>query len=116
LNYEMAIRLGNKVSHFWRDNNDPSLPWHYVSDVPIATNPRELNPTVDSVSLFQDDFPSHLYPHGNLEVLIHSVQPIPQGVADSLATYYFDFKAQQWFGHFTQSPTKVPLPGSQESQ
>ena len=101
LNYEMVIRRGNKVSHFWRDNNNPSLPWHYGSDLPIGTNPGEVNPTVDSVSLFQDHFPSRLYPHGNFEVLIHSFEPIPQGVADSLASYYLDFKAQQWFGPFT---------------
>ena len=101
LNYEMVIRRGNKVSHFWRDNNNPSLPWHYGSDLPIGTNPGEVNPTVDSVSLFQDHFPSRLYPHGNFEVLIHSFEPIPRGVADSLASYYLDFKAQQWFGPFT---------------
>ena len=101
LNYEMVIRHGSKVSHFWRDNNNPSLPWHYGSDLPIGTNPGEVNPTVDSVSLFQDHFPSRLYPHGNFEVLIHFFEPIPQGAADSLANYYFDFKAQQWFGPFT---------------
>jgi hypothetical protein len=109
LNYEMVIRHGNKVSHFWRDNNDPSLPWLYGSDVPIGS--RELNSTVDSVSLFQDDFPSRLYPHGNFEVLIHSFEPIPQGVADSLATYYFDFKAQQWFGPFTVIADRNPVTG-----
>ena len=111
LNYEMVIRRGNKVSHFFRDNNDPSLPWHYGSDVPIGTNPRELNPTVDSVSFFQDDFSSRLYPHGNFEVLIHSFEPIPQGVADSLATYYFDFKAKQWFGPFTVIADGNPVTG-----
>jgi hypothetical protein len=101
-NYEMVIQQGSKVLHYWRDNNDPSHPWHYGSNVPTGSNRPELSPVVDSVSFFQDDLPSHLYPHGNFEVLIHSLAlPILQGSTDSLATYYFDFKANQWFGPFT---------------
>jgi len=47
--------------------------------------------------------PSRLYPMGNLEVLVHfteTTKTIPPSTTDYLATCYFDFKENQWFGPF----------------
>jgi hypothetical protein len=37
-NYEMVIQQGEKVVHYWRDNNDPNHAWHYGSEVPTGNN------------------------------------------------------------------------------
>jgi predicted acylesterase/phospholipase RssA len=98
--YEMVIQQGDRVVHYGRNNSDPNHTWHYGSDVPtgsIVVPP----PLPDSVSLFQDNFPSRLYPHGNFEVLVHfTQQTLTRGLPDYLATYYFDFKENKWFGPF----------------
>jgi predicted acylesterase/phospholipase RssA len=103
-NYEMVIQQGAKISHYWRDNGDPNHPWHYGSDVPTGTNfGGSFRSIPDSVSLFQDDFPSRLYPMGNFEVLVHfteTINTLPPSTTDHLATFYFDFKENQWFGPF----------------
>ena len=103
-NYEMVVQDGQKFVHYWRDNNDPKHPWHYGSEVQAGSNlGPNFGPMLDSVSLFQDDFPSRLYPHGNFEVLAHFTQrtdTIPPVTTDHLANYYFDFKESQWHGPF----------------
>jgi predicted acylesterase/phospholipase RssA len=73
-NYEMVIQQGENVVHYWRDNQDPHHAWHFGSQIPTGSNIVSTlrRPVPDSVSLFQDDFPSRLYPHGNFEVLVHS--------------------------------------------
>ena len=103
-NYEMVVQEGQKFVHYWRDNSDPNHPWHYGSEVQAGSNlGPNFGPIMNSVSFFQDDFPSRLYPHGNFEVLAHLTQrtdTFPPVTTDHLATYYFDFKANQWLGPF----------------
>jgi hypothetical protein len=49
-NFEVVVpRAGNGLSHFWRDNDDPSLQWHRGEDF-------ALNYKVDAVSLIQTNF------------------------------------------------------------
>jgi hypothetical protein len=113
-NYEVIVPQGNRLSHYWRDNNDPKRSWHKgLPDIPLLVN---LNFTwvPDSISFFQSKvFRSGPNGNGNFEVLVHLT---PSGIVkggtgtptDVLLTYYSDWSTGKWVG-----PTIVEVNGSQ---
>jgi hypothetical protein len=56
-NFEVVVREGNRLRHYWRDNDSPSHPWH--------TNPLFSDQIINKPSLIQSSFGNH----GNFEIL-----------------------------------------------
>jgi hypothetical protein len=65
-NFEMVVPLtAGGLAHFWRDNDDPVLPWN--GPIPFGSSD-----TYAAVSLFQSNFTSSGNGPGNLEVVARS--------------------------------------------
>ena len=65
-NFEMVVPLtAGGLAHFWRDNDDPALPWN--GPIPFGSSD-----SYDAVTLFQSNFTSSGNGAGNLEVVARS--------------------------------------------
>lgn len=109
-NFEMVVPEGNRLVHYWRDNDATGYPWHKGSDLiaaPMATS--TLKWTVQGVNLFQSNV-------GDLEVIAwvhyapHFVAGNTAPASDDLLHYRLDRSTLQWTG-----PDAVPLDTQQLS-
>ncbi len=65
-NFEMVVPLATGgLAHFWRVNDDPSLPWN--GPIPFGSSDA-----YDAVALIQSNFSRPGNDHGNLEVVARS--------------------------------------------
>ncbi len=110
-NFEMVVPEGNRLVHYWRDNDAVGYPWHKGSDIIAAPNAATaLKWTVQGVSLFQSDV-------GDLEVIAwmhYAPHFVPPGniapASDELRHYRLDHSTLQWTG-----PDTIPLDTQQLS-
>ena len=97
-NFEMLVPTGNKLVHFFRNNDAPGVPWAISGaqpNVPVVGGgviPR--SPT--AVTLIQSNFKGDGI-HGNLEAVVRMSPTLdPTGAGDSLAFYFFDSASLRW--------------------
>jgi len=91
-NFEVLVPQGDRLHHYWRDNDQPDRPWRYASalrgfgsgEVPA------LQPIPIAVSMFQSNFGRP----GNLEVIVR----FRRGSSDFLGFYFFDASGRSWHG------------------
>lgn len=108
-NYELVVPHGQKLVHYYRNNDDPSFAWHRTGELPIpqltlempGTPPRiEGGPVVATptgAALVQ----SNLGTPGTVEAIIRMSPTIDvEGTGDYLTAYSFDSAAKQWRGPF----------------
>lgn len=131
-NFNVVAVVAGRPTHFWCDNRtlapqwpntcvqspydaNPNPVWHQGEDIPF---PASLTmtpgyPVATDISFFQSHIASTLFPHGNLEVLVHfrdkahihqrftpPGSPGPLGDWDYLATYSLDPKTGSWAGPY----------------
>ena len=64
-NFEMLVPVGERLVHYWRDNDTPGYPWHQGSDViPAPTVTSHTKNAVNGVALLESTF------GGNLEAVV----------------------------------------------
>src|SRR5262249_17343861 len=96
-NFEMVVPLGNRLAHYFRDNDAPGLPWHgpfvFFDGTPRpASGPSQVIPISPmAVALLQSNFVTP----GNLE-LIARLSPT---LGDSKLAFFFRDTAG-WHGPF----------------
>jgi len=64
-NFELVVPLLGKIAHYWRDNDDPALPWHGPGTVGLET-PQSYS----TAALIQSNFHYRGGDHGDLEVVM----------------------------------------------
>jgi hypothetical protein len=124
-NFEMLVPEGERLVHYWRDNDAPGFPWHQGSDVvaaPSLTAPIKY--AVKGATLLQGNF------GGNLEAVVWlhpeswTVQPLNgPSPGDSLVHYYLERNpaitggllqpapALRWLGPESITPNSQPITG-----
>jgi hypothetical protein len=60
-NFEVVVPEGNSLNHYWRDNSNSALPWHFSTTVTSSAS--------DSGSIIQSDYGIPNAP-GNFEVVV----------------------------------------------
>jgi hypothetical protein len=106
-NFELLVPMGDRIAHFYRDNDAPGLPWHRNPDLPRLTGgvPAFVLADPVGVGFFQSNFiPSPGVP-APFEVVAR-MRPRLGGGADYLVTYTFDSVARRWVG-----PAELPVNG-----
>ncbi|MDQ3666534.1 MAG: hypothetical protein M3410_08130 [Acidobacteriota bacterium] len=118
-NFELLVPQENRLAHYWRDNDDPSFPWHKGPVVYDAA------PSFVGTSLGSDDLArvgGGRVPLGVSLVQAHRNFGAPgpfvavvrfrgmMGEADSLALFYCD-SSHQWHGPYAISADSERIAG-----
>jgi len=103
-NFELVVPQGDRLRHYWRDNDRPERPWRRGAALTgFGANIPGLRSVPVGVSMFQ----SNLGGAGNLEILARF-----QGQSgDFLASYYLDSVAKGWQGPFPVMADGAPIAG-----
>ena len=109
-NFELLVPAGNVIQQYYRDNDNPTLPWHHVRDFGYRPSPGQLGPTVTDVTFIQSNFAGDGV-HGNFEVIAR-VQPPIAAQGASLDFWFLDSKTSNWNGPFPILPDGVAIAGS----
>jgi hypothetical protein len=94
-NFELLVPRGNRVMHYFRDNDAPGFPWRRGGELPTPRaggGALPLNPT--SVSMIQSNFNDP----GNLEAIVRFSPVFDTGEGGTLAFYFRDSQTLKWFG------------------
>ncbi len=97
-NFEMLVPHGNMIRHYYRDNDDPALSWHFLREFGYSAHPNQLAPTPRSVTFIQGNFLGDGV-HGNFEAIVRVAPPVAIE-PDSLDFWYFDSGRLDWSGPF----------------
>src|SRR5581483_142520 len=106
-NFEMVVPQGERLVHYWRDNDAAGFPWHAGSEIKGASNKSGTTAeTVKGATLLQSTF------GGNLEVLawLHTTRSEVMGTdgskvpLDYLVHYVFDRGINRWKGPDVLTP------------
>jgi hypothetical protein len=114
-NFELLVPQGDHVAHFFRNNDDPTLPWHRIPDLPTATNrpggpfPVTFTDLPLGVSLIQSNFKGDGI-RGNFEAIVR-LHPMPEGDPDYLAFYFLESNVRKWKGPFPIIADGQPIEG-----
>jgi hypothetical protein len=119
-NFELLVPQGHELVHFWRDNDDPLLPWHrgavlYRGGARFPQGRSEVvheiivDPEPVGVALLQ----SSLDRPGNLEAIVRMRTPSRDRtqIGDSLVSFAFDSHAMKWNGPFPIFVDGRPITG-----
>jgi Astacin (Peptidase family M12A) len=112
-NFELLVPMGNKLVHFFRDNDAPGLPWVISGSQPnVPTGGGGVIPnSPTAVAIIQSNFKGD-GTHGNLEAVVRMTPTIdPSGAGDSLVFYFFDSGTLRWSGPFPVVVNGVPVTG-----
>jgi len=86
-NFEVVVPLASGgLAHFWRDNDDPALPWH-------GPTPFGSSDVYDAVALIQSNFSAAGSGPGNLEVIAHTGKRLDHYWRDDVSPFL-------WHGPF----------------
>jgi hypothetical protein len=90
-NFELLVPQGNGIGQYYRDNDDPNLPWHHLRDFGYPPN---RFPT--AVTFVQSNFKGDGV-HGNFEAVVRVAEA---GKPDVLDFWFLDSSTSQWNGPF----------------
>jgi len=96
-NFEVYVPQGDMIHHYYRDNNDPLLPWYVGIDsfgYPCPSTAR--CPTPRGLTLIQSNFLGNGVA-GNFEAVVR-VSPSLAIEPDHLDFWYFDTNTMTWSG------------------
>jgi len=100
-NFELLVPQGDKLMHYFRDNDAPDKPWKFVTELPAVSGE-----TLVGATFVQGNFGSP----GNLEAVVRVRSGATPSV-DTLAFYLFDASKLQWQGPFPLLPDGAPVTG-----
>jgi hypothetical protein len=95
-NFELLVPQGTVIRHYYRDNDDPALPWHFAREFGYPAPPNELGPTPRAVTFIQSNFLGDRV-HGNFEAIVR-VRPAIASDAEYLDFWFFDSGTFKWNG------------------
>ena len=85
-NFELVVPQGDRVAHYWRDNDKFPYPWHRSPDLPSSIGTFSKYVPRD-VAMIESSF-------GNLEVVVHEVlqstRLAERPPADRVVSYYLN--------------------------
>jgi Peptidase A4 family len=97
-NFELLSPSGSFVRQYFRNNDDPALPWHHLRDFGYPTRPGQIGRSPRSVTFIQSNFKGDGV-HGNFETVVRVAPPIAVE-PDVLDFWFLDSKTVQWNGPF----------------
>jgi hypothetical protein len=97
-NFELLSPSGSFVRHYFRNNDDPALPWHHLRDFGYPTRPGQIGRFPRSVTFIQSNFKGDGV-HGNFEAVVRVAPPIAVE-PDVLDFWFLDSNIGQWNGPF----------------
>jgi hypothetical protein len=95
-NFELLVPSGNVIREYYRNNDDPAHPWHYLRDFGYPVPPTEQGPVPRSVTFIQSTFKGDGV-HGNFEAIVRVRPPIAMQ-PDYLDFWYLDSSTGRWNG------------------
>jgi hypothetical protein len=101
-NFELLVPEGSFIKEYFRDNDSPNLPWHFLRSFGYPAPPGELGPTPRSVSFIQSNFKGD-GTHGNFEAIVR-VAPALAFLPDRLDFLFLDSRTSRWNGGFPIRP------------
>jgi photosystem II stability/assembly factor-like uncharacterized protein len=102
-NFELLVPVGNAIRHYYRDNDDPALPWHFAREFGYP----QPGPVPQSVTFIQSNFSGDGV-HGNFDAIVRISHPAGP---DSLDFWYFDSRSFTWNGPFVLVADGEPVTG-----
>jgi hypothetical protein len=90
------VPAGSLINHYFRNNDDPTLPWHFLRDFGYPTPPNELGPTHRSVTFIRSNFKGDGV-HDNFEAIVR-VRPAIASEPDVLHFWFLDSAQGIWNG------------------
>jgi hypothetical protein len=90
-NFELLVPRGNMIRQYFRDNDAPGFPWHFLREFGYPVPPNQLGPTPRSVACFQSNF-------------------LGDGV-HGLDFWFLDSRTSQWNGPFPLSADGQAIDG-----
>lgn len=83
-NFEMLVPQGNKLSHYFRENDKSDFPWMFASNIPL----NDSSMIVKSASVIQSN-----YSEGNLEALVAVSK---SNSKNDIIHFWFDTEKKTW--------------------
>jgi hypothetical protein len=112
-NFEMIVSHGNRLVHYWRDNDAPGYPWHRGAELPMpaggSSGATATIPMVpEGAALIQSNFGDP----GNFEV-VSRISPVtnPNDAGGRIVFHYYDSAARKWNGPFPIVADGKPVTG-----
>ena len=84
------------IREYFRDNDDPKLPWHFSRDFGYPVPAGQLGQTPRSVTFFQSTFKKDGV-HGNFEAIVRVAPPIATE-PDHLDFWWLESGTTHWNG------------------
>ena len=108
-NFEMLVPVGNMIRQYFRDNDDPAFPWHFLREFGYPTLPNTLGSTPRDVTFLQSTFKGD-GAHGNFEVIVRVASPVATQ-PDRLDFWFLDSRTSAWNGPFAVEVGGQPIQG-----
>ena len=108
-NFELLVLQGQVINHYYRDNDDPQMKWHQLTDRTLSyftfSRSHQLGSTPLSVRMFQSNYKGDGV-HGNFEAIVRVKPPVAtQG--DHLDFWFLDSK-------ISKMERAIPLEGRRQ--
>jgi Peptidase A4 family. len=97
-NFELLSPSGSLVRQYFRNNDDPTLPWRHLRDFGYPTPRGQIGRSPRSVTFIQSTFKGDGV-HGNFDAVVRVAPPIAVN-PDVLDFWFLDSKTSQWNGPF----------------
>jgi photosystem II stability/assembly factor-like uncharacterized protein len=108
-NFEMLVPQWNRIGQYFRDNDNPTFPWHSPRDFGYVSRPGQLGSSPRSVTFLQSNFKGDGV-HGNFEAIVRVAPPIAT-LPDSLDFFFCDSATARWNGPFALTADTVRIDG-----
>jgi len=108
-NFELLVPHGNMIRQYFRDNDAPGFPWHFLRAFGYPVLPNQLGPTPRSLTFLQSNFMGDGV-HGNFEVIVRVASPLATE-PDHLDFWFLDSRTSQWNGSFPLSADGQAIDG-----
>jgi hypothetical protein len=94
-NFELLVPQGKVIKQYFRNNDDPTLPWLFLREFGYPVPPTQLGPTPRSVTFIQSNFKGDGV-HGNFEAIVRKT---PVSEPDQMDFWFLDSRTGKWNGH-----------------